>query len=401
MHERGKQLSRRTFVQQLTQILTTGSLIHFFVSDMYAVSTQQTVPYIPQCPGGGHMADNCLPRRSRSDNEDDYCPGGMDEEDVCAPDEGYEDYCPGERSPEDNCPPGGIRPEDVCDTGVKEADICSPVIVDNKSADQCASGNSADDVCPEDGIDNRITDKCHSGYSPEPDACPYNGSLADGDNCPGGPSVVDNCLNGEGDQCSESLEYIDGEDTCGAVDEDICGTTPDKCIHGKNTNMGLGYDDMCGERKVLGFHVGYASDDCHDGGSSQDTCDGNRLDPNSAEGREEDVCLPTSDGEIETEDICHPAAPIASNDICYMGLPSSDMCIGITCDSDECPGGRANVDMCSDGYAPEDECPSGRNECDVCNAWLLGSDECVTPQLIGQVDSLPPDCPVLESDHVE
>ncbi len=406
--------TRRLFVQRLARLLMIGGLEHFALFDKQLIADQMTTTTSSECPGGGHLVDNCQPGMRRSSDETDYCPGGAPTEDICVPDEGFEDYCPGGGHAEDECPQPGSRQEDICDTGYSVHDVCLPGGRSSveQSPDQCPSGMSSDDVCPEGEVKDTSADKCYSGISPNPDVCPSSGWVRDGDECPGGGNARDNCENDVGDQCSSEGQENQAADSCrGDMNEPIglrvdnCGydfalgtSAADVCYEGTNTQISMfGGDDICKGLEIAGHKpYGDGSDTCLDGSEAQDDCGG----INGSDGNKEvDVCLPNQDGEMD--DLCNPSQNDGSDDVCYQGLHNTDDCAEDPKDPDECPGGTSNADVCISGLATEDECPIGRDDYDVCYVWVSGSDECTVEQYVNGEDTPSPECVNIYQDHVE
>lgn len=362
-------VSRRQFSRRLLHVLLYGEFAHFTFANM--AKAQSLIPPLlpPICPGGGHNQDLCLPATLEGD-ETDVCPGGKNTEDVCLPEQGYTDACPGEKMPEDECQLNDDRNEDLCLTGLADADVCVPgILIKGQSPDQCPAQNTSTDVCNLD--ENSKFDVCWSSL-PQDDECAPDGGR-ETDECSGGGRDRDTCeKDGKGDECSleQQPEHSDEcpadwglIDTCG-----LAGTEDsDVCYAGTNTPGGLGGTDHC--NGAWGLNIG-GGDTCLDGSTIQDVCGG--VDDTHDE---YDVCSPTKEGEMGTDDLCNPADYNGSEDVCLEGLLSSDNCEGTKDDSDECPGGGDEVDQCPTGMPPEDECPGGASGVDDCNSLLPGSDE--------------------------
>lgn len=360
-----KNISRRQFAHRLFRVLMAGGFAHFTFTDTVLATDSPFLP--PICPGGGHSQDFCQPATSESE-ETDTCPGGRDTEDVCLPELQYSDDCPGEKLPEDVCPPSGDRAEDKCSTGRPEADICTPgILIGGQSPDQCPTQNASTDDCTPS--ESSQFDVCWSGL-PTDDECETDGGRAT-DECPGGGAARDTCVNGKGDECSID-QQPQGSDQC-PTDlgvPDLCGKNTEKsdnCYEGVNIPGGPAGSDQC--NGAWGIEIG-GGDTCLDGSTLQDVCGG--VDDTHDE---IDVCLPTAEGEGDTDDLCNPGESKGSEDCCFDGLPSSDKCDDIKGDADECPGGASAVDSCPTGMPPEDECPGGASNVDDCNPIFPGSDE--------------------------
>lgn len=306
------------------------------------------------------IASSCVSVLKAFDHtRDDDCPGGGPEYDVCNPAMNDPDSCPGELPPTDECVTGE-QTEDYCDSGKADADVCNPNI---KRADQCSSGNAADDNCSETEFD---PDQCYSGVSPDPDACPPDGGIAEGDNCPGGSMAVDNCgADGKGEECSpeQAWDIYYGEDRCNEEIEDGCVVTPDVCNNGTNTALGTGDDDICG--RGLGFGP-EGGDTCIDGSPEQDECGTIKGDP--------DLCIVSALS--DNGDFCDPSAEYPSDDNCFKGLPTSDECKPEVGDSDECPNGQSPEDECRSFTALDDICLPEYEGSDRCGPTIIPSDEC-------------------------
>lgn len=348
-HDKTRAMSRRVFAQRLTDLFLFGGLSHFAIASV----TQKIATTSDEVL--------CTPRVG-STPETDECPGGGPSYDICKPAQGYADKCPGEKMPEDECPPDGNRKEDRCDTGFPSADICVPGVTSSAgTSDQCQSGKSEDDLC-DVSVDEK--DICYSGISPEPDACPPDGSEDEGDYCPGGGGTVDNCAGGKGDGCADEGDFNENPDNCMEYRperEDECVLSADICYKGTDSTTGVGGYDAC--QAVL-FVAGAGSDQCITGTEDQDKC---AVEYGPAE---IDYCIPTQEG--ESGDLC---APKTSDDICFEGLTNSDECKPSQGDEDECPGGRPDADECLLGLPPEDECPGGHANADSCLLSMPAGDE--------------------------
>lgn len=286
------------------------------------------------------------------------CPGGGPDYDIC--NEADPDSCPGERPPIDECEKGG-REQDYCDTGSADADVCSSEVA---KSDQCSSGKPNDDSCSENE-DNK--DVCYSGASPDPDACPDAGGIADGDNCPGGSMSVDNCgADGKGEECSPEEGWFGiayGSDTCNEENDDDCHVNADVCNDGTNTLTGSGGGDSCGPAYGIGEE---GSDTCNNGHEEQDKCGTIEGDP--------DLCIVSSVG--DHTDFCNPTAKYPSDDVCFQGVNNSDTCDPNLEEEDECPGGAYPADECSTSYPEEDICMPEDALTDHCDYGSPNDDEC-------------------------
>lgn len=252
-------LDRRSFLLRFAELALAGAVSRFTLLGNTDISPL-AIDYA--CPGGGLKEDTC------ADNDPDLCPGGSREV--------------------DSCPSDGNRQEDNCESGLNVNDICneSTDSTTDKSSDQCEAlpnspGKTPDDICQIQKNPQKNNDDCGTGAEPY-DLCPPDGTVEDGDLCPGGNSrkpIIDACNPedegdscgngdfGEEDDCKTDGTFWEKKDNCNTNDDDTCTT-------GKNNDSNVNqFDDKCDPmRPFPNSNKAFGSDQCNDGTDAQDLC---------------------------------------------------------------------------------------------------------------------------------
>ena len=332
-----KEISRANFLKICGNFIALKTITRFSILGGITSSLATNLIGSTSCLGGTPENDICL-------CIPDGCPSGTDDDDVC--NDTDPDVCPGEGHNVDKCLGTTLNP-DRCNTGYADNDICNP----GTEKDQCESGYDSDDVCTGAEEDNCPTDQ------PLVDHCPLDGGVAAGDNCAGGGSDVDTCMeDGAGDECGKGgWEWL--SDSCNKESTDTCPIGDDTCNEGSEGSAGY---DLCGP---------YDSDECSYGTPNEDVCNGTtegKYDSCPGGGKDIDVC-----------------AKGISDDYCDQGREESDTCSAL--DPDDCPGGGNQVDNCMASGGDEDVCTADGGcaggdqygpDGDMCQSGTVSSDTC-------------------------
>lgn len=115
---------------------------------------------------------------------------------------------------------GTTEETDVCPGGRNDEDICAPSDPSIKSDDYCVGGKPDSDVCDAGVVNESNKDDCPGGGD-DVDECIYPIEL---DECPGGQPAEDQCYTGEApdDVCTAN-------NGCAGGDQDSMDTLLDKC----------------------------------------------------------------------------------------------------------------------------------------------------------------------------